>query len=214
MKNFFLLSYIILFPILTFAETLSGKVIGISDGDTITVLSNKIPVKIRLNGIDCPENTQDFGTRAKQAASDIAYGKEAAVNSHGKDRYGRVIGDITVGSINLNHALVEKGLCWWYRKYAPNDTVLKNLEQEARTSKRGLWSQPNPIPPWEFRKSGPMKYQIPSHEEGKIIGNKNSKVYHWPGCPSYGKVSPKNRIYFTSKEIAEQSGYRGAKNCR
>ena len=121
------------------AEDFAGKVMGVSDGDTITVLRGRTPVKIRLHGIDAPETGQDFGTRAKQAASDLAFGKVVTVQPRGTDRYGRTVALVVLpdGRI-LNHELVRSGYAWWYKKYAPGDTTLEQLEAEARGARRGL----------------------------------------------------------------------------
>lgn len=131
----------------------SGKVVGLADGDTITVLAGKTQVKIRLAGIDCPEKTQAFGTKARQYASSQTFGKTVSVKPIEKDRYGRTVAQIVLddGRV-LNHELVRAGLAWWYREYAPNDATLKALEDEARAAKRGLWADPNPTPPWDFRR--------------------------------------------------------------
>jgi len=134
------------------AADFSGKVVGVTDGDTITVIHNGRGEKIRLYGIDCPEKRQAFGNRAKQAASELAFGKSVTVMSHGRDRYKRTIGEVILpDGKNLNQKLVREGFCWWYRKYAPEDSTLDRLETEAREAKRGLWMDPNPIPPWEWR---------------------------------------------------------------
>jgi endonuclease YncB( thermonuclease family) len=136
-------------------ETAEGTVVGIIDGDTIDVLHRNKPNRIRLHGIDCPEKRQDFGTQAKQLASDLAFGKAVSVERVADDRRtGRTVAVVTLpdGRI-LNHELVKAGLAWWDPKYAPRDTKLRSLEDEARAEKRGLWSHPTPIPPWEFRKT-------------------------------------------------------------
>jgi len=131
----------------------SGKVVGVMNGDTITVLHNGKGERIRLNGIDCPEKGQAFGQRAKRLTSELAFGKEVTVTVFDSDKYGRSIGDVSLpDGRNLNHELVEAGLCWWYRKYAPHDKDLVWLEIEAREAKRGLWADPNPVPPGEWRK--------------------------------------------------------------
>lgn len=99
----------------------SGKVIGVIDGDTIDVLNKKTPIRIRLQGIGCPEKGQAFGKRAKQAASALAFGKE--VTEHGKGKYGRTIADVILpDGASLNQELVKQGWCWWFRKSAPADT--------------------------------------------------------------------------------------------
>ena len=139
---------------LTPAEEFSGKVVGVSDGDTITVLQNRTPIKVRLHGIDCPEIGQDFGSRAKAFTSELVFGQVVKVVPRDIDRYGRTVADVILadGRI-LNHELVRAGLAWWYRKYAPDIGTLAELEAAARDAKRGLWSQPNPVPPWEWRKT-------------------------------------------------------------
>lgn len=91
--------------------------------------------------------------RAKQAVSYLAYWKEVTLQTFGKDKYGRAIGDVILpDGMNLNQELVKQGWCWWYRMYAPGDTVLERLEQEARAGRKGLWVDPQPVPPWESRK--------------------------------------------------------------
>jgi micrococcal nuclease len=127
---------------------LDGPVVRVLDGDTFEVLHHQRPERIRLSGIDCPEKGQAFGKRAKHAASELAFGKVVTVQTHGKDKYGRTIGDVILpDGMNLNQELVKQGWCWWYRKYAPGDTALERLETEAREARRGLWVEPNPIPP-------------------------------------------------------------------
>jgi endonuclease YncB( thermonuclease family) len=104
------------------------------------------PERIRLNGIDCPEKGQPFGNNAKHAASDLAFGKEVTVQTFGKEKYTRTIGDVILpDGMNLNQELVKRGWLWWYRKYAPGDTVLERLEQEAREARKGLWAYPQPM---------------------------------------------------------------------
>jgi endonuclease YncB( thermonuclease family) len=146
------LVFVLAFGNWAFAD-FSGRVVGVTDGDTITVLHNGRGEKIRLNGIDCPEKGQAYGNRAKQAASELVFGKDVTLQTHGKDKYGRTIADVLLpDGTNANHTLVKDGWCWWYRKYAPEDTVLEGLEQEAREAKKGLWADPQPVPPWEWRK--------------------------------------------------------------
>jgi len=123
------------------------------DGDTIEVLHNNHAERIRLSGIDCPEKGQAYGHRAKQATSAMVFGKEVTLQTHGLDKYKRTLADVFLSDgTHVNHALVKDGWCWWYRKYAPGDTVLEGLEREAREAKKGLWADPQPVPPWEWRK--------------------------------------------------------------
>ncbi len=151
-----ILGYVTLLLCLTCSPVLadfSGPVVSVLDGDTIEVLHNQRPARIRLNGIDCPEKGQAYGQKAKHAASDLAFGKEVTIQTHGHDKYKRTIGDVFLpDGTNVNHTLVKDGWCWWYRKYAPGNTDLERLEREAREARRGLWADPQPVPPWEWRK--------------------------------------------------------------
>ena len=135
------------------AADYSGRVVGVIDGDTIEVLNGHHAERIRLSGIDCPEKGQAFGQRAKQAASELVFGKKVTIQTHGYDKYKRTLGDVFLSDgRNLNQELVRQGFCWWYRKYAPGDTILERLENEAREERKGLWVDPQPVPPWEWRK--------------------------------------------------------------
>jgi len=136
------------------ATEYTGKVVGISDGDTLTLLTpEKRQVKVRLGEIDTPESNQPYGTRAKQALSDLAFGKEARVVVETTDKYGRTVGRVYVGGTDVNAELVRQGAAWVYRQYA-KDTGLYRLEGEAKTAKRGLWNLPEAerCPPWDWRK--------------------------------------------------------------
>lgn len=135
------------------AETITGKVVAIADGDTITVLQDETPIKVRLHGIDCPENGQDFGRAAKDYAAEQCFQDEVTVVVTDTDRYGRKVGLIVLadGRI-LNHELVAAGLAHWYKRYAPRDQSLERLQAEAKAAKRGLWSRPDVIAPWDFRR--------------------------------------------------------------
>jgi micrococcal nuclease len=142
----------LLIPTIVCATDYTGRTVGIIDGDTIEVLHNEHPECIRWSGIDCPEKGQAYGQRAKHATFDLAFDKDVTIQTHGKDKYQRTLGDVLLpDGTNINHALVKDGWCWWYRKYAPGDTVLEGLEREAREAKRGLWADPQPVPPWEWR---------------------------------------------------------------
>ena len=130
-----------------------GKVVGISDGDTITVLHNGRGVKIRLYGVDTPEKRQAFGKKAKQFTSDMVFGKVVEVEPKDVDRYGRIVGLVYIDDNSLNQALVKNGYAWVYRKYCKETFCgdWLNFENAARGEKIGLWAKPTPIPPWEYR---------------------------------------------------------------
>lgn len=133
------------------AQQFQGVVVGVTDGDTITVMRGSMPIKVRLFGIDCPESGQPFGKRAKQLTSALVMGKWVTVQTHGVDAYGRTLGEVVLlYGPSLSQELVRAGLAWRYR-YC-KDPVLGNLETQARGARLGLWADPNPIPPWEWRK--------------------------------------------------------------
>jgi endonuclease YncB( thermonuclease family) len=143
---------LLLFPYSSLAE-FTGPVVSVLDGDTIEVLHNQRHERIRFSGIDCPEKGQAYGKRAKQAASELVYGTEVTLQSYGRDKYGRTIADVILpDGMNLNQELLKQGWCWWYRKYAPGDTVLEELERDARVGQKGLWADPQPVPPWVWRR--------------------------------------------------------------
>lgn len=138
------------FPVL--ADTLSGKVVGIQDGDTIDLLSEgNIQTRIRLKNIDAPEKAQPFGQASKQSLSELVFGKEVLVIWKEHDRYGRIVGLIRADGIEANREQVSRGMAWVYTKYNQDD-ALPRVEQEAREGKRGLWVDPAPTPPWLWRK--------------------------------------------------------------
>ncbi len=140
--------------------TLTGRVVGVHDGDTITVLdANRTQYKIRLAGIDAPELKQAFGSRSKQNLSKWVYNRDVIVEWSKHDRYKRVVGVVLVDGHDVNLEQVRAGMAWWYRQYAkeqtPHDRQLyEQAENEARSAKRGLWVDSQPIPPWEFRRQG------------------------------------------------------------
>lgn len=139
------------------AETLSGHVVGVTDGDTITVLdSSSTQHKIRLSGIDCPEKKQPYGQQAKLKMGDLVFDKDVTVEWNKLDRYGRTIGLVRVSGKDAGLELVKSGLAWHYKKYqseqSPADRErYSDAEVSARTSHNGLWQDPTPTPPWEWR---------------------------------------------------------------
>lgn len=146
------LTLLLVFTISVLAE-ISGRVVGVSDGDTITTLTEaKETIKIRLYGIDCPEKNQAFGQVAKQFTGDQVFGKAVTVKEKAKDRYGRTVGMVYYdGGKCLNYEIMEAGLGWCYHQYN-KDPKIEALEGKARGLKVGLWKDSSQIPPWDFRK--------------------------------------------------------------
>ncbi len=130
----------------------TGKVVFVEDGDTIDVLRDGRPEKLRLNGIDCPELGQDYGSRAREHTSALVGGKDVRVIVEGRDAHGRTIARVVIpdGRV-LNRELVKVGLAWWYYSFAPKDRDLAKLQADAKAAKIGLWAGPRPMPPWFFR---------------------------------------------------------------
>ena len=140
------------------ADTLVGEVVGLADGDTVTVLdAQKTQHKIRLAGIDAPEKGMPWGQKSKEALSDRVYRRTVTVEWHKQDRYGRLIGKILVDGQDANLAQVADGMAWHYKEYAQEQTAddrarYAQAELDARNARRGLWAEPDPIPPWAWRK--------------------------------------------------------------
>lgn len=158
MKMHFLLAASLWGISLTAASAdIAGQVVGIVDGDTVDVVSADMERhRIRLISIDAPERTQPFGTRSKQALSDMVYGKQVSVVGHGKDMYGRQLGEVMVGTASANKAMVHLGLAWAYRPKLQDSSYL-DIESSARQDRRGLWADPKPVAPWTYRREQRQK---------------------------------------------------------
>ncbi|MDE3018239.1 MAG: thermonuclease family protein [Nitrospirota bacterium] len=133
------------------AKRFTGLVVNVVDGDTLTVVREGSGRLVQLAGIDCPELQQAFGRQAKQHAVQLALKQEVTVTEEGPGREG-LAGQVTLpdGRV-LNRELVRAGFCWWARPYRGDD-ALPLLEAEAHAAQRGLWADPEPVPPWEWRK--------------------------------------------------------------
>jgi endonuclease YncB( thermonuclease family) len=140
------------------ADTLIGTVVAVADGDTITVLDDQqAQHKVRLMGIDCPEKAQPFGQNAKQSLSDLLFGRSVNVEWQKLDRYERIVGKVMVNGQDANLEQIRRGLAWHFKKYdreqEPHDrATYSQAEIKARMGNRGLWSDPEPMAPWDWRK--------------------------------------------------------------
>ena len=131
------------------------RVVGISDGDTVTVLTaRREQIRVRLHGIDAPESGQPFGTKSRQWLSDQVFGKTVELVRVDTDQYGRIVGRLRTGGKDVNVESVKAGMAWWYQRYARTDRKLEEAEREAKSARRGLWSEPNPTAPWDWRRPG------------------------------------------------------------
>lgn len=140
------------------AETITGVVVGVADGDTVTALDEQWRQhKITLAGIDAPEQRQDFGNRSKQSLSDLAHRRQVVVETGTTDRYGRAVGKLLVGGQDVNLEHVRRGMAWHYAAYDREQPPLERqvyaaAEDAAKQAGRGLWAAPRTVPPWEFRR--------------------------------------------------------------
>jgi endonuclease YncB( thermonuclease family) len=157
MKKLVLVIFLFL-SIFANAKTIEGLVVGVSDGDTITVLDQqKNSYKIRLQGIDAPEKKQAFGEKSKQSLHDLVHSKQVRIEYNKEDKYGRIVGKVTLDDVDVCLQQLVLGMAWHYKKYQNEQSVsdralYSETELKSKSLKLGLWSDDTPMPPWEFRK--------------------------------------------------------------
>lgn len=215
----------IFIPVAASAASFSGKVVTVLDGDTIDVLNNNIPERIRLNGIDAPEKGMPYGQAAKEYVLDMTALKIVTVLVKDTDQYGRTVGDVILpDGRTLNREIVKAGYAWWFKKYS-NDASLGELEEGARVARKGLWRDPVPMPPWDWRvekrrgvadtpteKTNASTPTSPTSTATPFHGNSRSGVFHQSSCKDY---NCKNcTITLSSRDQAINSGYRPCGMCR
>jgi endonuclease YncB( thermonuclease family) len=175
---------------------IAGKTVGVTDGDTVTVLdATNTQHKIRLEAIDAPESHQPFGTQSKKALSEKVFGKAVRVEWSEKDKYRRTLGHIFIDDRWINREMVEEGSAWHYKQYSDDEDLAK-LELTARAKKLGLWADKNAIAPWDFRHDPRLaeKVAVRSSRESSIQGvayyaTRSGKKYHRAGCRYLSKSS-------------------------
>ena len=153
-------SLVLAFSFPALAEVLSGRVVHLADGDTLTLLdSSNQQHKIRLSGIDAPEHKQAYGDVSKKHLADLVAGKTVTVDWHKLDKYQRIVGKVLLGDQDICLEQIKAGMAWHYKKYeneqTPKDrSIYTASEDEAHTAQRGLWKDTNPVPPWDYRHPG------------------------------------------------------------
>ena len=157
MKQLLIATYCLVWALSTEGSELTGKVVSVSDGDTLRVLFDNQQIKIRLGGIDAPESDKPFGQASKRYLADAVAGQIVVVEFEKKDRYGRIIGKVLLNGIDMNLRQVKAGYAWWYEYYKrdqsePDQRAYSGADQQARNSGIGLWSEPAPINPYDWRK--------------------------------------------------------------
>ncbi len=150
----FLAVFLLAVPPAAQAIRLDGplRVVAVHDGDTVTVLENKRTLRVRLTDIDAPELGQPYGKRAKGSLSGLCFSKPAELEIRGRDRYGRLLARLKCAGVDANAEQVRRGLAWVYTRYARADSPLHAVQLEAQAARRGLWADPAPTPPWEWRR--------------------------------------------------------------
>jgi len=132
-----------------------GKVVGVTDGDTLTVLRGQEQVRVRLYGIDAPERRQPWGDRARQVLGELAYGQTVEVQEMDRDRYGRTVARLEAQGRDVGRELVRQGLAWVYERYCAtlDCEAMRRAQADAKANRAGLWADPSPAPPWEWRRA-------------------------------------------------------------
>jgi len=209
-----------LIPCISFSATITGKVVSVADGDTITVLtSQNKQITIRLAAIDTPEKGQAFGQKAKDFTSSMVAGKNVNIEPETIDRYGRTVGIVSVNGSNLNEQIVRHGYGWVYRQYCKGAFCADwlQLEKQAREAGIGLWADKNPTPPWEWRQSqrnGDNNTGVTASVAsgtGIYHGNRRSHVFHGSSCRDY---NCKNcTVMLESIQEAENAGFHRHRAC-
>jgi endonuclease YncB( thermonuclease family) len=128
-------------------------VVSVHDGDTLTVLVERRQVRVRLTDIDAPELGQPFGTRSRQSLSGLCFGKVATLDVRGEDRYHRTLARVTCAGTDANTEQVRRGYAWAFVRYVRPDSPLLAIQDDARAAQRGLWQDPAPVAPWEWRRN-------------------------------------------------------------
>lgn len=151
--------FLLLISNYAYAATITGRVVAVADGDTITVLDNtNTQHKIRLAGIDAPEKKQAFGNVSKKSLSDLVFGKQVDVDWQKQDRYGRTVGKVIINGLDANLEQIKRGMAWFYSKYQ-NELVMDDrlnylhANESAQADRVGLWVDKEPMAPWDFRKT-------------------------------------------------------------
>ena len=214
---------------LSHAESITGQVVDVADGDTLTIVTSwNETLKIRLAGVDCPETFQVHGEAAKQFLSFKTLKRRARIEPETIDQYGRTVGMVLVNGENINRQIVAEGHGWVFKKYCTAEYCADwlNLEAKAKAARIGLWEDENPTAPWDWRAKergrnnetarvagavGQEKARGPSVGAVVYHGNQRSRVFHGSGCKDF---NCKNCVVvLKSKEEAVAGGFRPHKEC-
>ncbi len=220
----------------TYVRTFTGRVLSVHDGDTLTVQTGTTVVRIRLVGIDCPEQGQAWGADARRFTSSLVLNRNVTVEGSGTDRFDRLLARVLVERTDLNLAIVKAGLAWQYDERR-GDRAIAAAEEDARRASRGLWSDRNPQPPWRWRRehqptgdqvspsdqsararsseaksAARPRWPFDANPAGPLHGNVKSRLFHRPGCPNYNCRNCSEQ--FLTEASATEAGYEEAGDCR
>jgi endonuclease YncB( thermonuclease family) len=179
--------------------------VGVADGDTITVLgAANQQTRVRLQGIDAPESRQAFGQVSKQNLSGLIFNKPVVIEYEKTDRYGRTLGKVLAGGRDVNLEQVKAGLAWHYKYYqdeqAPDDRRLyADAETEARTARQGLWADPAPIPPWDFRRGKRGRAEEDEPTAGGIVPAPTPATRRPTERQATGATEPKEETVYVTR---------------
>ena len=148
--------------------------VSVHDGDTLTVVIDRHQVRVRLVDIDAPELGQPFGSRSRQSLSSLCFGKVVALDVRGRDRYNRTLARVTCGGADANAEQVRRGYAWTFIRFVRPDSPLFAIEREARAAHRGLWQDPAPVAPWDWRNSVRQSSRVSSSRAGSSVGTRHS----------------------------------------
>jgi endonuclease YncB( thermonuclease family) len=202
--------------------SLTGRVVAVHDGDTLTVRSGTDLFKVRLADVDAPERGQAFGKQARRFTGEMALGKRVRVDVALVDVHGRRVGEvITEDGRVLNEELVHAGLAWYYRVHPVKNDRLQRLEHDAFQNKLGLWVEKEPVPPWEFRREShipdaPVTAKQVDYDRifhYGIVGSQRTKTVRWPACKNYRLSRPERALIFYSLQHAQDMGFTPARDC-
>jgi len=211
----------------SWAQTFTGRVVTVHDGDTISVRETTKIIRVRLADIDSPEFGQPHGASAREFTSRLLLDRVVQVQGRGLDQYDRVLARVSVDGVNANEAIVRAGMAWAYSR-GPADAALADAERSARARHTGLWADTSPVPPWVWRRAhqatapgvpaAPSRVETKAAERialrearGPFHGNTQSRVFHRVGCPRYNCKQCDDE--FLTAESAREAGYRPAGDC-
>ena len=209
------------------ATVFTGRVVAALDGDSMRILRDGREVEVRLHGVDAPEGRQAYGDEARAYLRERLVGKVVDVEVRDVDQYGRLVARLGLDGADVGLDVIRSGHGWHYVRYS-NDPAYAAAERDARARRLGLWQDPSPQPPWEFReqtgragRASPSERSSPAPQgrtgtsaprpTGPFHGNVQSHVFHAPGCPDYRCKAC--TAEFATEDEAIAAGYRPHREC-